>query len=409
MKTIITCGGGGARGIWAAGALKALRDLGIEYDVIIGSSVGALNASMFFVGAIDAMANIWLNIKTSDVCRFAPWKIFSESCFYDVSPLRKLIESHVDIYKIDAVKNRKLFVNATDIKSWTPVCTDAQTCKRESELVDLLMASAAAPIAFPPVNGMYDAGLTANYSIAEAVALGAERIICLVASVPEQTVIKNIGDAFDIVTALPEYNQLTSETHFVQKLNKVPGFRKIELVIIRPSKPTGIQLLDFDYKGKDRKAIIEDGYKTAIAALKDEPKPIDYAVKAESLPYLSPLHNKPHYHPRAACGEVSERKRTVFNPDISLVDCLPEPKPETMADYKLPVRIEDVRNAAKAMIDRSADVVIARQLVIDALRRKNISRFRELKDQKVMNGLIEYFNSIANNVAINTEELSDGK
>lgn len=270
MKTFVNFGGGGARGIIGCGAAKAIAERE-SFDAIIGSSVGSLNGAMMFTGRVKELEEIWLNIRTRDVCHFAPWKM-TESCLYDVSPLRSLLTKYVDIQRVKTVIDKKFYIGMSSVQDWGQTYVDASTIATEADFINALMASSAAPIAFPPVlvNGKhyYDAGMTSNYSVSEAVHLGADRIICVAISIPEQTNVRSLIDAFEIICAMPEYSQLQSEVNYVNKLNSIPGFKKIEVVVIRPPAPTGIQLLDFDLKGRDRKALIKMGYDLTVEALK---------------------------------------------------------------------------------------------------------------------------------------------
>lgn len=45
-KTALVLGGGGARGGYQIGAWQALRELNISFDMVVGTSVGAINAAM---------------------------------------------------------------------------------------------------------------------------------------------------------------------------------------------------------------------------------------------------------------------------------------------------------------------------------------------------------------------------
>ena len=42
-KTAIVLAGGGSRGAYQIGVWKALREMGIDYQLVTGTSVGALN------------------------------------------------------------------------------------------------------------------------------------------------------------------------------------------------------------------------------------------------------------------------------------------------------------------------------------------------------------------------------
>ena len=50
LKYTCLFGGGGARGFAYCGSIKAMEDLGIQYDIIGGSSVGSIIATLLAVG-----------------------------------------------------------------------------------------------------------------------------------------------------------------------------------------------------------------------------------------------------------------------------------------------------------------------------------------------------------------------
>ena len=50
MKRGIVLAGGGSRGAYEIGFWQAIRELGIDYQIVTGSSVGALNGAMMASG-----------------------------------------------------------------------------------------------------------------------------------------------------------------------------------------------------------------------------------------------------------------------------------------------------------------------------------------------------------------------
>lgn len=62
MKTAIVLSGGGARGAYQIGVWKALRKLRIRYDIVTGTSVGALNGLMMVQGDYKIAKKLWTNI-----------------------------------------------------------------------------------------------------------------------------------------------------------------------------------------------------------------------------------------------------------------------------------------------------------------------------------------------------------
>ena len=53
MKRAIVLAGGGARGAYQMGFWRAIRELGIDYQIVTGSSVGALNAALMASGNFE--------------------------------------------------------------------------------------------------------------------------------------------------------------------------------------------------------------------------------------------------------------------------------------------------------------------------------------------------------------------
>lgn len=59
--------GGGAKGAYHIGALKALKELNIEIDAVAGTSIGAMNGAMFVQNKLDIAYDYWYNISTAKV------------------------------------------------------------------------------------------------------------------------------------------------------------------------------------------------------------------------------------------------------------------------------------------------------------------------------------------------------
>lgn len=59
MKRGLYLKGGGAKGSFQAGALKALYDNGIKFDVIGGTSIGAMNGYFYYMGKMDELHEIY--------------------------------------------------------------------------------------------------------------------------------------------------------------------------------------------------------------------------------------------------------------------------------------------------------------------------------------------------------------
>ena len=59
--------GGGARGSYHIGALKALRKCGIYPDGFVGTSIGSVNAALAAIGDIKRLENVWKSLTCEEI------------------------------------------------------------------------------------------------------------------------------------------------------------------------------------------------------------------------------------------------------------------------------------------------------------------------------------------------------
>ena len=271
--TSLVLAGGGARGVCAAGMAKAYFEMGFTYDNLYGASVGALNGMLIHQNDMVALESLWTNIQTSQVYNSNPltWAGASTptASFFDPSPLRALITKNLNYQKL--VSNPKNFtIAATSLNTWESITLNVKDLT-EPEVIDFLMASSAAPIAFPSVKFMVsylvDVGTVLNFYLSGAIADNSDTIVIMTATVPEQQLVKNVTDVLAIMLGLPERDYLPRELWYIEKLNTLVCYPKTKIILIAPPKPTGISLLDFSYNGMDRKALMQYGYDLAKAAL----------------------------------------------------------------------------------------------------------------------------------------------
>ncbi|MFW6280899.1 MAG: patatin-like phospholipase family protein, partial [Halanaerobium sp.] len=59
--------GGGAKGAYHIGALKALKELKIDISAVAGTSIGAMNGAMYVQDKLDTAYEYWYNISSEQV------------------------------------------------------------------------------------------------------------------------------------------------------------------------------------------------------------------------------------------------------------------------------------------------------------------------------------------------------
>jgi NTE family protein len=151
-RNIFVLSGGGSRGAGQVGMLRALWAAGVTPDLLVGGSVGAINAC--FLGShpdaagVEHLATNWLEVSEEALCgrrrgivvnvaRRRPYLFSSDR-------LRRLVSGWVPTYHLEnlAIPVR---VATTDIATGRAVHHD------HGYIPDLLAASAALPAIFPPV------------------------------------------------------------------------------------------------------------------------------------------------------------------------------------------------------------------------------------------------------------------
>lgn len=72
IKKGLTLGGGGSKGGYQIGAWKALREIGYEFDIVTGTSIGALNGALIVQGDFERTLELWNKAETQNVLGYEP-------------------------------------------------------------------------------------------------------------------------------------------------------------------------------------------------------------------------------------------------------------------------------------------------------------------------------------------------
>ncbi len=164
---ILALSGGGGDGAFGAGLLVGWTERGDrpEFEVVTGVSAGAIIAPFAYLGPRydNALKQIWTQYKTSQIvtAQILPGLLGGAS-LADSGPLELLIAKYVDHALLRAVANeyakgRLLFVGTTNLDAQRPVVWNMGeiAASGHPDALDLfrkvIMASAAIPGAFPPV------------------------------------------------------------------------------------------------------------------------------------------------------------------------------------------------------------------------------------------------------------------
>ncbi|MGL4914620.1 MAG: patatin-like phospholipase family protein [Romboutsia sp.] len=159
--------GGGTKGAYQIGAYKALRDLGLEFQGVAGTSIGALNGAYIIQNDIEVMEDIWLtydythfmNIDEETYERYKNLDFTAKNFNtvielinkarknegIDISPLRQLLEKTLNEEAIRTSNKDFGLVTVHWDKKINPHPLYLQDIPN-GRLVDYLIASSSLPI-----------------------------------------------------------------------------------------------------------------------------------------------------------------------------------------------------------------------------------------------------------------------
>ena len=217
-------GGGGHSGAAEVGMLHALLDRGVQPDLVVGTSVGALHGAMVAAdptpASVEKLEHAWAEL--------ARLGVLGRSWFTDaVSLLRE--RTHVrPIAPLRALAERMLPVGTFEELAVPFQCVAASIERfaehwfTEGPLVEAILASSAVPGILPPVEiggeHFVDGGIVNSIPIDRAVLLGAEEIYVLHAGRIEQPLDapKNMRDVGFVAF------EIARRHRFVRELAAVP-------------------------------------------------------------------------------------------------------------------------------------------------------------------------------------------
>ena len=182
MTTAFVLSGGGSLGSVQVGMLLGLAEAGIKPDLIVGTSVGALNGA-WIAGRSDhdgalALADLWRTLSRRKVFPTSPSMgllgvLGRRPHLVSDIGIRTILKQHLRFGRLQDAPT-PLHVVATDVLSGQDVLLSS------GDAVDAIVASAAIPAVLPPVRiggrDLVDGGVVNNTPLSHAVALGATEV-----------------------------------------------------------------------------------------------------------------------------------------------------------------------------------------------------------------------------------------
>ena len=184
MTTAFVLGGGGVLGAHEVGMLRALAEAGIRPDLVVGTSVGAINGAFVAAdppGAVARLGQLWQGEALRGAFSETVWGravrlARSGTHLHSIEPLRQLLDS--------------MLPGADFADLELPFHCVAASIERASArwfssgpVVPAVLASCAVPGLLPPVavggEHYFDGGLVDSIPVGRAIALGARTVYVL--------------------------------------------------------------------------------------------------------------------------------------------------------------------------------------------------------------------------------------
>ena len=183
-------GGGGVLGAAEAGMLRALLEAGVRPDLVVGTSVGAINAAAVAadptVASTARLVEVWQRIAGAGVFGGPLWErawtlLRTRTHLHGVQPLRALLSE-----RLTGPTGAQLLIEDLPVRYQCVAASIERAAEHwftEGPLIDAVLASAAVPGVLPPVaiggEHYLDGGLVNSIPIGRAAALGARTIFVL--------------------------------------------------------------------------------------------------------------------------------------------------------------------------------------------------------------------------------------
>ena len=260
-RTAFVLSGGGNQGVSQVGMLRALFERGIEPDVLIGTSAGALNAAAIATdptpAGVEKLADVWLSIRSGEVFPGSKlaraWNVLrrDDHLFTNVG-LCAVIE-RANAAPTFAEMAVPLRVIATDLDTGEEVVLASGPVDRA------LLASTALPGLFPPIEHdgrlLVDGAVTNSVPLWHALSGPVDRIyVCNVAGALADRRLRSPLDVAVRAFAIAR-NQ-----RFDLELRHAPD--DVDVVVL-PAPPDERELFDFS----DALMLIEESHHLAGRAL----------------------------------------------------------------------------------------------------------------------------------------------
>ena len=203
-KIALVLSGGGSLGAYEVGAIKVLEEHGYSFDIVTGTSIGALNGAFCVSGQSNELERLWSNITPTKVMVdgfnfnakqltnpssdnfnvIKKWSLqyVKDGVGADISPFKDYIRNSLDVDKC-MESNIKFGITTAKFPTFSPIDMNMNNIKDKNIFLSFLHASSACFPVFPIeyINGIkyVDGFYNDNLPIRLAFDYGADEVFAI--------------------------------------------------------------------------------------------------------------------------------------------------------------------------------------------------------------------------------------
>lgn len=255
-RTALVLSGGGSKGALQAGLYRALCELEATPDVIVGSSVGALNGALIAAGVgPKTVARGWAELSRGDLFTLnwsLLWRGLGAPSVFSGDRFRAFLEQRLPVRRFEEL-DIPLHVVSTHLSL-------GRACRlSEGDLVEAVQASCSVPGLLPPValhGGVrhVDGSLGDNLPVEVARDLGADRVIAMNCRTCDECEPGDVG----LPEALGRAFSIAADCTLRQMSDRFRDDPSV--LLLQPEIGEHVYALDFSHGGR----LAEAGYEYAL-------------------------------------------------------------------------------------------------------------------------------------------------
>lgn len=241
MKRALVLSGGGAKGSWSGGVIEYLiKDKGLSWDYVIGTSTGSLLAPLSAIKEIERLKEAYTSVNNKSIFNISPfkengklrifnaiWRIMNnKSSLGQANNLKKKIKEIITEEDFNRIieENKEVISVVSNMTTFTSEYKSTKTETYE-DYCDWLLASASVPLLFEVKNKnncqYLDGGILEPVPLQKAINMGATEIDVIVLSAENVNKYDDMENIFNVAMRTIDFmnKEITKDDILIGKLH----------------------------------------------------------------------------------------------------------------------------------------------------------------------------------------------